>query len=116
MILGEATIRANGEELKTTGEAQFNPGGFERQQRTGGGKVRGLSEKYVGPSLTCDLAADEDVDPTTINKMRNATITFEGNNGVSYMMTGAALEQPVPLGTEGTLSGLKWIGLKAKPI
>ncbi|MDC5753861.1 phage tail tube protein [Vibrio europaeus] len=114
MILGEATIRANGVELKTVGEATFNPGGFERKVLTGGGKARGQSEKFVAPSLQCDLAADEDVDVIDINAMRNATVTFEGNNGVSYMMTGSALEQPVAVGTEGTIPGCNWIGLKAK--
>jgi len=116
MILGEATIRANGVELKTTGEATFNPGGYERVVLTGGGKSRGMKEKFVAPSLQCDLAADEDVDVQKINAMRNATVTFEGNNGLKYMMTGSALENPVALGTEGTIPGCNWIGLKSKPM
>lgn len=116
MILGFATIRANGVELKTEGDATFNPGGFNRKQHTGGGKVRGISEAFVAPTLTCDISVDEDVDAIELNDMRDATITFEGNNGVSYMMTQAALEAPAAVSTDGKLSGLKWVGVKAKKI
>lgn len=41
-ILGMATIRVNGREIKTEGKSILNPGGFSRTQHMGGGKVWGI--------------------------------------------------------------------------
>jgi hypothetical protein len=114
MILGEATIRANGTELKTTGTAKFYPGGKRRTTHTGGGKVRGFSEQTVEPYIECQLAADNDVDVIAINAITDATITFEGNNGLSYMVTGATLAEPIGISDEGKTDSGKWVGKKAK--
>ena len=114
MILGEATIRCNGVELKTEGTAKYFPGGKERQVRIGGGKVRGFSEKTVAPYVECQLAVDEDVDVIEINAITDATITFDGNNGLKYIVTGAALESPIGISDEGTTDTGKWVGTKTK--
>ncbi|SIO94790.1 MULTISPECIES: phage tail tube protein [Vibrio] len=116
MILGEATIRANGEEWKTTGTAKFHPGGKQRTEHTGGGKVRGFSEKTVVPYIECQFAVDEDVDVIELNAITDATITFDGNNGLSYMLTGATLAEPIGISDEGTTDTGKWVGKKAKKI
>ncbi len=114
MILGEAVIRSNGVQLKTTSGAKINVGGYERKSHDGGGKSWGQSEKFVAPFIECDLVADESLDIFELNQMRNATITFEGNNGLSYMMTGCSLEKPAEISDEGKVSGLKWLGIKCK--
>lgn len=116
MIFGEATLRCNGEEWKTVGTAKFFPGGSSRTTHTGGGKVRGKSEKFVPPHIECQFAVDEDVDVIEINEITDGTITFEGNNGVSYMITGASLDEPIGFSDEGTTDTGKWTGSKAKKI
>jgi len=97
MILGEVTIRANGKQLKTKAGAVLNPGGYTRTQHAGPGKVWGKSRKYSPPSIELVIAADEDVDVIEINAMENATMTWEGDNGVSYMMTQASTNEPATL-------------------
>ncbi|MDM5074681.1 MULTISPECIES: phage tail tube protein [Aeromonas] len=97
MILGEVTIRANGKQLKTKAGAVLNPGGYTRTQHTGSGKTWGKSRKYSPPSIELVIAADEDVDVIEINAMENATMTWEGDNGVSYMMTQASTNEPATL-------------------
>lgn len=97
MILGEVTIRANGKQLKTKGGATLNPGGYSRTQHTGPGKVWGKSQKYSPPSIELVIAADEDVDVIEINAIEDATLTWEGNNGVRYMMTKASTNEPASL-------------------
>ena len=114
MILGEAVIRCNGVQLKTSSGAKLNPGGFERKSHKGGGKIWGQSESIVEPYVECELVADEELDIFEINEMRDATITFEGNNGLSYMLTGCTLEKPAEISDEGKVSGLKWLGVKCK--
>lgn len=96
-ILGEVTIRANGKQLKTKAGAVLNPGGYTRTQHTGPGKVWGKSQKYSPPSIELVIAADEDVDVMEINAIENATMTWEGDNGVSYMMTQASTNEPATL-------------------
>lgn len=87
-ILGEVTIRVNGKEIKSKGGATLDPGGNEWTQHTGAGKVWGESKKFTAPKLTgVAIAADEDVDVLEVRAIANATITWEGDNGVSYQLS-----------------------------
>ncbi|MGK4473802.1 phage tail tube protein [Aeromonas molluscorum] len=97
MILGEVTIRGNGKQFKTKAGAVLNPGGYTRTQHNGPGRSWGKSKKYAGPSIEVVIAADEDVDVMEINAMENMTMTWEGDNGVSYMMTQASTNEPATL-------------------
>ncbi|MGL4886368.1 MAG: phage tail tube protein [Aeromonas veronii] len=90
-ILGEVTIRANSKEIKTKAGCVLNPGGYTSTQHVGKGKVIGKSYKYSPPSIEMVIAADEDVDVMEINAIRDATLVWEGDNGVSYMMTKASV-------------------------
>ena len=99
-ILGEVTIRSNGKQIKTKGGATLNPGGYTRTQHVGPGKVWGKSKKYAAPSIEVVIAADEDVDVIDINAIEDATLTWEGDNGVSYMMTKASTNEPASLREE----------------
>jgi hypothetical protein len=99
-VLGEVTIRSNGKQFKTKGGAVLNPGGYSRTQHVGPGKVWGKSKKYSPPSIEMVIAADEDVDVMEINAIEDATLTWEGDNGVSYMMTKASTNEPASLREE----------------
>lgn len=104
-ILGMAAIRINGREIKTTGKSTLNPGGKTRTQHMGGGKVWGLAGKMAGPSIQMTIAAAEDVDVVEISGWEGVTVMFEGDNGLTYMMTGAATAEPAKLDEDaGTIS------------
>lgn len=104
-ILGMASIRVNGREYKTEGKSTLNPGGFARTQHMGGGKVWGTSRKMAGPSIQMTLAAADDMDVIEISNLENATVMFEGDNGLNYMMTGSATDNPATLDEDaGTIS------------
>ena len=104
-ILGQAAIRINGREIKTTGKSTLNPGGKTRTQHMGGGKVWGLAGKMAGPSIQMTIAAAEDVDVVEISGWEGVTVRFEGDNGLTYMMTGAATAEPATLDEDaGTIS------------
>lgn len=104
-ILGQAAIRINGREIKTTGKSTLNPGGKTRTQHMGGGKVWGLAGKMAGPSIQMTIAAAEDVDVVEISGLEGVTVMFEGDNGLTYMMTGAATAEPATLDEDaGTIS------------
>lgn len=99
-ILGEVTIRANGKLLKTKPGAVLNPGGYSRTQHMGPGRVWGKSKKFSPPSIELVIAADEDVDVMDINAMESVTLVWEGDNGVSYMMTQSSVNDPAQLREE----------------
>ena len=111
-ILGMAAIRANGREIKSTGKSTLNPGGYARTQHMGGGKVWGYSRKMAGPSIQMTLAAAEDMDVVEISSWENVTIMFEGDNGLTYMMTGAATAEPATLDEDAGTISANFIGEK----
>ena len=104
-ILGMAAIRANGREIKTTGKSTLNPGGKTRTQQMGAGKVWGLAGKMT-------IAAAEDMDVVEISNWENVTIMFEGDNGLTYMMTGAATAEPATLDEDAGTISANFIGTK----
>ncbi|MFW1045806.1 phage tail tube protein [Vibrio parahaemolyticus] len=104
-ILGEVVIRANNKQLKTKKGSTLNPGGQTNTQHVGPGRVWGSSQEYTPPTIQVVIAADEDVDVIDISSISNATLTWEGNNGVDYMMTGAAPSEPFQLSDSGEITG-----------
>jgi hypothetical protein len=116
MILGHAVIRVNGTEIKSKSGATLNPGGFQRTPHNGAGKSWGYSRKWVNPSLECVIAADEDVDVIEINAIEEASITFEGDNGLSYLITKAAPQDPAPLNEDSGDIKVTFIGSTCKKI
>ncbi|HFV9293905.1 TPA: phage tail tube protein [Serratia fonticola] len=112
MILGMASIRVNGREIKTAGKSTLNPGGYARTLHSGGGKHWGYSRKMAGPSIQMTIAAAEDVDVIEISEWENVTVMFEGDNGLSYMMTGAATDNPATLNEDSGEIDATFIGTK----
>lgn len=111
-ILGMAAIRANGREIKSTGKSTLNPGGKTRTQHMGGGKVWGLAGKMAGPSIQMTIAAAEDMDVVEISSWENVTIMFEGDNGLTYMLTGAATAEPATLDEDAGTISANFIGTR----
>ncbi|SHG64640.1 Phage tail tube protein [Pantoea sesami] len=111
-ILGQASIYINGREIKTEGKSSLNPGGYSRQQHMGGGKVWGNSSKMAGPSIKMTIAAAADMDVIEISRWEDVTVMFFGDNGLNYMMTGAATDNPAELDEDGGTISANFIGEK----
>lgn len=111
-ILGMASIRINGREIKTEGKATLNPGGFARAQHMGGGKVWGHSRKMAAPSIKLTIAAADDMDVIEISGWEDVTVMFEGDNGLSYMMTESATDNPAELDEDAGTISANFIGTK----
>lgn len=58
------------------------------------------------------IAAAEDVDVIEISQWENVTVMFEGDNGLSYMMTGAATDNPATLSEDSGAIDVTFIGTK----
>lgn len=105
-ILGEVTVRCNSKQLKTeTGNSTLNPGGYAYTDHIGPGKSWGASRVYKAPTMQVTISADEDVDVMEINAFEDATLTWEGDNGVDYMMVGCSPAEPFVVSESGTITG-----------
>lgn len=104
-ILGSAVIRANNTQLKTKPGSVLNPGGYTSTEHPGPNRIWGFSKVFNKPTLQVALVADDDVDVIEINEISDATITWEGDNGVDYMMTGCEPMEPFTLNDSGEISG-----------
>ncbi|HDX8786360.1 TPA: phage tail tube protein, partial [Klebsiella michiganensis] len=54
----------------------------------------------------------EDMDVVEISNWENVTIMFEGDNGLTYMMTGAATAEPATLDEDAGTISANFIGEK----
>ncbi|MGO2235528.1 MAG: phage tail tube protein [Marinomonas sp.] len=114
-ILGSAVIRGNSKMIKTKPGTVFNPGGYTSTEQEGPNRIWGFSRKFTKPTMQVTIVADEDVDVMEINAMTNVTLTFEGDNGLDYMMIGSEPQEPFSLSDSGEISGT-FHGLRAERI
>lgn len=88
-ILGEATIRTNGKTIRTMGGAELDLGGKENEAVTGAGQVWGFKSVYKAPSLSAKVAASEDTDFDELQNLSDATVDFDGDNGLRFLINRA---------------------------
>ena len=58
------------------------------------------------------IAAAEDMDVIEISGWEGVTVMFEGDNGLTYMMTGAATAEPATLDEDAGTISANFIGEK----
>lgn len=104
-ILGEVVVRSNGTQLKTKKGSTLNPGGYTYTDHLGPGKSWGASREFTAPTMQVVIAAAEDVDVIDINNIEDATLTWEGDNGIDYMMTGCSPQAPFTVSDSGEITG-----------
>ncbi|EJL6357295.1 phage tail tube protein [Vibrio cholerae] len=104
-VLGEVVIRSNGKQLKTKKGSTLNPGGYTYTDHMGPGRSWGSSREFSTPTIQVVITAAEDVDVLEVNAIRNATLTWEGDNGIDYMMTGCSPQAPFTVSDSGEITG-----------
>lgn len=103
-ITGKATIRTDGQTHKTLDGATITPGGVSRETKKGDA-VHGFSESIQEPTLQCKLSHTAATNLTALGKIDNATVEFETDTGVIFIMRGAwTVEPPSLSGGEVDLS------------
>ncbi|WP_345859327.1 phage tail tube protein [Shewanella algae] len=96
--IGEAAIRYNGKQWKTIDNgATLDPGGSERPEQKGAGRVWGFTETTVAPTIEIKIKADADVDIIDLRDIVDATIEFDGRNGQRWMLVNAWTASPPKL-------------------
>lgn len=88
-ILGRATVKVDGRTVLNKRGATLDIGGVQRTPVIGSQGVHGFSEEIQAPKLDLRITQDASFALEDIRKIENATILFQGDDGVSYVLNGA---------------------------
>jgi len=113
-LLGRATIKYDGKVLLTDKGAKLNTGGVDRKGQAGD-VVHGYSEEVKIPSLDCVISVTKDTSLLDLNKITNATVTFEADTGQTWILKDAWLTTPTEVTAgEGGKVPLKFEGMSCE--
>jgi hypothetical protein len=103
-VTGIVKVFVNGALKRSKDGAKLNTGGKERTAQTGH-SVYGYSEKVVPAVVEFTLAHTADEDLMAINDLVEATLRFETDVGVTYLVQNAFTTKPTELtGGEGDVA------------
>jgi hypothetical protein len=103
-VTGIVKVYVNGSLQRSNEGAKLNVGGKERAAQTGH-SVYGYTEKVVPASVTFELAHMADTDLVELAATVDATVRFECDTGLTYMIANAFVSKPPELtGGDGKVS------------
>lgn len=88
-ILGRATIKVDGRKLDTKRGSSLDPGGVKRTPVVGATSIHGFSGETVPPTLELKITQTASFGLEEIGSIEDATISFEGDDGITYVLSGA---------------------------
>lgn len=112
-VTGIVKIYVNGKLHRSKDGAKLKTGGKKREMVVGH-SVYGFTEKVEASELDCTLVHMSDTDIVEINGYKDASLRFETDTGVTYLITNACTTDPCELAGGGDLS-LKMMGDPATP-
>lgn len=80
-ILGKARISIGGKLFDTMKGASLDPGGDVAATKTSAHKVAGYTDEMRPSRLECKIPATADVSQSELQAIRDASATYEGDNG-----------------------------------
>ncbi|WP_293392945.1 phage tail tube protein [Nevskia sp.] len=87
-LLGRATIKADGRTLQTKRGCTLDPGGEQRTAVVGSRSVHGFTAELMPPTLDCRITQTAEFGLEEIRSIEDATIVFEGDDGINYVISG----------------------------
>ncbi len=112
--LGRATIAYDGKTLDTQRSAKLNLGGQSRKPVIGTNSV-GYAEELVPATLECEVNVGKDTPIEDIRNITNATVTFRGDIGRTWVVREAFVEDVLELSEgEGGKMKVKFTGNPAE--
>jgi hypothetical protein len=110
-LFGTATIRMNGETLRTKAGAKHTPGGPERTAIPGArAKDVGYSEANTNSMTECEVMIDADFDIEKFRNARDVTVLFETDTGQTFIQKGAWCVGAPQLSDGGAGAAVKFEG------
>jgi hypothetical protein len=101
-VTGIVYIQVDGKQLRSKEGASMDPGGYERTPIMAADKLVGPAEKPVPAMVEATIAHTADTDLIEMSNWTGATLTFETDTGVSYLIANAFTTKPCKVtGGEG---------------
>jgi len=91
-ITGRCWLYVNGALLRSKAGASLSGVGSTERTPVVGAQVWGYSEKTVAPTVEATLAHTADLSLVALGQLVDATVTFECDTGVSYLLRHAWCE------------------------
>jgi hypothetical protein len=88
-VTGIVYIRVDGKVVESEKGAKIIFGGFQRVLKKAGGRVIGYQEEYMEGGIECTVPHTANVDIDTMRDWVGATIKFETDTGVTWVITNA---------------------------
>jgi hypothetical protein len=108
-IAGIARIKVNGELLESLPGAKLRLGGVKRKPKSGH-RFYGFCEEVVHSEMECTIVWKNETPIETIRNFTDGVINFEADNGITYMMAMASIEEPPELSDGEGEVPLKFFG------
>lgn len=88
-VFGRAFITVGGKRYNTKEGASLKFGGTSREPVVGDGGVAGHQEKIEAPQVDCTIIHTANISLKEIQGIKDATISFDTDNGKSFVITDA---------------------------
>lgn len=108
-LTGKAKVYVDGTMLEMERGAKANPGGIGRKFERHHGRTYGLEDE-VPPSVEGNILHTRDSDVLALGQISDATVIFETDTGLKYVMRGAAIEAPVEIDAGSGKSAIRLVG------
>lgn len=94
-IHGRAYITIGGRRYNTKEGATIKIGGEAGDPVVGDSGFAGMQYKHEAGQVDCTFIASDDVSPSDIQKIKNANMSFDSDNGKSWVSSNAS-NGPIP--------------------
>lgn len=100
-VLGQARIKVDGDTLDTDGEATLDLGGTVREAVAGDYQAGAFKESTAPSKLECSVLLKGGRSIAAMRLIDNATISFQGDNGQTWMIRNAYCADAITLSQDG---------------
>lgn len=100
-VFGRAFITVAGKRYNTKEGASLKFGGISREAVVGDAGMAGYQEKLEAPQVECTIIHTPDISLKEIQDIKNAVISFDTDNGKSFILTGGFCTAPPELSRDG---------------
>jgi len=94
-VLGQATVKVDGETFSTAGDTQLEIGGPSREAVTGDYEAGAFMEKTMPAKATVNLLYKAGVSLANLRAIDNATVTVETDIGETWLMSNAYVAEVI---------------------
>lgn len=111
-VTGVVKVHVNGKLHRSKPGAKLKTGGMKREAVYANGIVCGFTEEPEAAELDCTLVHMSDTDVIELNNATDATLRFETDVGITYLVPNAFTSEPCEVSGGGDCS-LKMMGQAA---